>query len=173
MYRMDKMRDLEKQAATPEQKPQEDWRKKALYNLHRNSEAAQERTSSSSDQDLELGVDIALPSKRRQLRNQRWLENRGSVTAASSESQIHGSRFQEVKAVSRHDDANSSTRTRQLGELKGGTPRPIRTVARALGIGTEHQAGVFKDENWRPTIDELNAGTAWHVGSSRPEESEN
>jgi hypothetical protein len=55
MAGMEKMRDLEKQAPTPEQKPQEDWRKKALYNLHK-SEAAQERTSSSSDRALEQGA---------------------------------------------------------------------------------------------------------------------
>ena len=124
MERMGKMRDLRvKQAATPEQKPQEDWRKKALYNIQQNSEAAQERTSSSSKRDLEPDVDIASPSKRQQLRNQRWLENRGSVTAASSESQIHESRFQEVKAGSRPNENKSNPS--KLGPRKGWTGEAI------------------------------------------------
>jgi hypothetical protein len=114
---MEKMRDLEKQAPTPEQKPQVDWRKKALYNLHK-SEAAQERTSSSSDRDLEQGA-MAFTDRRLKLRERHWLAHRndGGVAAASTENRTHRYRIQESKAESRHNDANSNTR--QLGRRKG------------------------------------------------------
>jgi hypothetical protein len=167
MERRKQTRDLtEKQAATTGQKSQGDWRKQALYNLPserphsgNTSEAAQERTSSSSDRDLKQDAGNVLTDRRQQLRERRWKETRNGrgVVAASTENRTQRYRIQESKAGSR--DAHSNIR--QLGERKGDT------------AGTEHKAGVFYDPDWRPSLEGLNNGTEWYVGSSPPEESEN
>jgi hypothetical protein len=170
MERRKQTRDLtEKQAATTGPKSQGDWRKQALYNLPHTSEAAQERTSSSSGQDLKQDVGNVLADRRQQLRERRWKETRSGsgVVAASTENRTQRYRIQESKAESRHNDTNSNPH--QLGERKGGfTGR----MARRIGIGTEHDAGVHYDPDWRPSTEGLNNGTEWYVGSSPPEESE-
>ena len=155
--RMARMRDLtDRKAATTGQKPPEDWRKKALYKLGspgNTSEAAQERTSSSSDRD----AGNVLPNRRERLREQRWKENRSDrgVAAASSNSPGRWLQSRGSEAKFKHD-ANS--KTRQLGELKGDTD--------------DNQARVIYDPDWRPSLEGLNNGTEWYVGSRPPGETE-
>jgi hypothetical protein len=117
---MKKKLDLtEEPIATTRQKSQDDWKKRALYNM---SEAAQESISSSSDRDLKPDVDIASPSRRKQLRQQRWLENRGSgsVLSQSSESPRRWLQRQDSEVTSRLNERKSNTS--ELGPRKGGEP---------------------------------------------------
>jgi hypothetical protein len=86
------------------------------------SEAVQERTSSSSDRDLKPDVDIASPSRRQQLREQRWLENRrsGGVLSQSSDSTRYRLQNQGNEVQSRPNERKSNTSA--LGQRKGGDP---------------------------------------------------
>ncbi len=121
MRRMERKLDITgEQVGTSRPKSSEGWRKKALYNFSRTSEAAQERTLSSSDRDLKPDVDIAFPSRRQELRQQRWLENRGSgsVLSQSSDNTRYRLQNQGNEVKSRPNERKNNTS--ELGQRKGG-----------------------------------------------------
>src|SRR5689334_22342687 len=114
--RMGPTRDLiDKKVDTLGQKPQEDWRKNGLYNFsserhhpENTSEAAQERTSSSSDRNIEPDVDIALLNRGQTGRRRRWEVNRSDrgVTSEPGDSPKY---WQGSRAESGPDDGTSNT----------------------------------------------------------------